>query len=220
MRNILVSWFLPILSFTVVVTVSIALIFPWVKDIFSKRDEIVKEENQLNEVLTPKLQILQTLNKEGLRTQLTQIELILPSNINAPFVFANIENLANQNEVGIEGLSYASSKKEEVLELGFIANGEPDSLANFVNSLEQATPLAVVNFYSQSKNENEPDTVSLKITSFYKTLPEKVGGVKESLKEWDKIEQETLSKIGDFQVYLPIGETTSQPVPVGKQNPF
>lgn len=224
------SWFFPILSALVVTAVSVGLIFPWVKDLSNKRKEINERKTQVNEVLQPKLKLLQNLDKEILRTQLSELELLLPSNIQTPYIFATIERLTGENEVSVKGLSYAGvekgkSKEESLLEtlnFNFIISGEVDSLVKFVNSLEKATPLFSINTYSQTKNEAEPDSVSLAISSFYKTLPEKVGGVKESLKEWSKDEKETLRKLEELNVYAPAvtEKPEAQSIPLGKSNPF
>lgn len=224
------SWFFPILSALVATAVSVGLIFPWAKDLLNKKKEINERKTQINEVLQPKLKLLQNLDKEILRTQLSELELLLPSNIQTPYIFATIERLGSENEVSIKGLSYAGVEKEKskeesllkTLNFNFIISGEVDSLVKFINSLEKVTPLFSINTYSQTKNEAEPDSVSLAISSFYKTLPEKVGGVKESLKQWTKSEQEILTKLEEFNVYAPTGteEPEVQPIPLGKPNPF
>lgn len=213
---------MPALSLTVVAILSLCLIYPWTKDVFSKRKEIDERQNQIDEVLQPKLTTLQDLDKEMLRTQLAKLELILPSTVQAPFVFASIESLAAENNIATEGLVYSFLDKEadEVVNFSFIAHGEPDSLNNFVNALEESAPLLAITIYDQSKIEGEPDSASLAVSSFYKTLPEKVGGVSEPLKAWGTKDQEVLGKIEGFKVYLPITETISEFILVGKENPF
>lgn len=223
------NWFLPILTAVVVVALSAGLIFPGVKDSLNKRGEIREKQTQVNEILRPKLKILQTLDKEILRAQLAQLELILPSSIQTPYIFTTIERLGGENEVAVEGLSYArlekgKSKEEsslETVEFNFIVSGEADSLVKFVNSLEKVTPLFSINTYDQTRNETESDTISLAISSFYRVLPEKVGGVKEPLKEWSKKEEEVLKKLEEFNVYAPEEEEAKiQSIPLGKLNPF
>lgn len=232
MRTTLISWLLPIISVTVVIAVSIVLIYPWAKDCFNKRQEIDETEKELEEILKPKLEVLKTLDKEILRTQLTKVALLLPNNIQAPYIFINIENLAAKNQVMVEGLSFAALEKgsvsikeensPEIIQLKFIAKGEQDSLVNFVSALETAAPLFGIDTYTQSKNEEEKNQSSLVIASFYKTLPEEIGGIKEPLEVWTKKDMQTLTKIEEFTVPTVTAneESTILSVPLGKQNPF
>ena len=231
MRTALTSWLLPIISIAVVVALSAGLIYPWAKDSFNKRKEISEKRNQLEQILEPKLELLQKLNKEVLQTQLAELELILPSSTQAPFIFASIENLAVENEVFVEGLSFAVAQKAktksgetpiEAIQLNFIAKGQSDSLVNFVDKLEQTAPLFGVDSYLQSENENEPDTLSLAISSFYKTLPQEIGGTKEPLEVWGKKELEALTKLEEFGVAVVNLETKEQieQIPLGKTNTF
>ncbi|MBM4402111.1 MAG: hypothetical protein FJ044_02605 [Candidatus Cloacimonetes bacterium] len=224
MRNFIISWFLPILSTTIVMVIVIALILPWTKDFFAKRKEINESEKQINEVLQPKLSFLQTLDKQALRIQLTNLELILPSKVQAPFIFATIESLAAANNVLVEGLIFSLPTKgaNEVINLSFIASGESDSLNNFVNSLEKTAPFLAITNYRQTKSEGEPDSALVAVSSFYKTLPEKVGGVSEPLEGWTKKELEALQKVNEFKtpaVSLS-EEVLTQTIPLGKPNPF
>lgn len=217
-------WLLPLLTISVVAALGVGLIYPWTKDVLLKREEIDERQNQIDEVLQPKLTTLQNLDKEMLRTQLAKLELILPSTVQAPFVFASIESLAAGNNVATEGLAHSFLDKEadEVVNFSFIAHGEFDSLNNFVNALEESTPLLAITSYAQSKIEGEPDSASLAVSSFYKTLPEKVGGVSEPLKAWGTKDQETLQKIEGFKT-PPVSlseEVFIQTIPLGKPNPF
>lgn len=220
----LTSWLLPVLSIIVVTAVSATLIYPWAKDAFAKRTEIAEKKTSLDEVLQPKLKLLETLDKEMLRSQLGKLEIILPSSIQTPYIFANIEKLAAENEVSVEGLSFVSqdAAKTEAVELHFIASGNSDSLINFVKTLEKSAPLFGVESYNQTKNEEKPDQTTISMLSFYKTLPEKVGEVREPLTAWTKKEIEALGKAEEFTV-LTVGiseESVAPTVPLGKQNPF
>lgn len=162
----------------VTVFVSILLIIFAVRPTIATITQInasIKEKNRLNTALEAKIDTLSALDKqyEDIGTQLSDLELIYPSNGNFSLLLANIESVLSRNSFSLVGVDFDKYSDKNVAftpkvlipwTMMIVAKGSTSNLVNLLKSLEALPMYPVVESFSYSDQKDSSGLTSFSIS--------------------------------------------------------
>lgn len=222
------EWGIPLFAFVSVIGVSFLVLYPGVTDYLAKRKEISEMKNSINNVLSPKIDILRKQDKSLLSDFLLTMEILVPSQPNVPGVFALIENSANNLGLKVSALTFSDStvatedQKREV-GISFTVVGEDDKLLTFAKNLSNVSPILKVSKMTLLAGaEGNLKSLNLSLNSPYLAIPSSLGEAVKPLQGLSSEDQKILEELKKtfLDPQKQPGFFAPTPMPVGKTNPF
>lgn len=226
-------WIFPIVSLFVVVISLVAIVYPWGKDAWQKKQEVEVEEKRLSEKLSSKLDLLMQINEKETKSNLDKVDLILPSFPQVPLLMQVLEEVASKSEIKIKSMQFKQVSEPTVeeqekgenqelvkLELSIFADWAQTSA--FLKKLEKVGRVVKIETFklvSSQKEGEEGYWVTLSLDAPYQSIPEDLGPIDEPLEAFTAKDSEMLSRIGDLEIYTLTPEEIEK-IPVGKENLF
>ena len=211
-------------------------VFGKIQGIFQQKQALLEER----EILTNKLTILDRLNEDSLRADLTTILTAVPTDKSVPSLFRAVEGVANATGVSVSTITVAGvgnvatgsaqpgqtavEKQIGAHVTPFVVNilGSFDNVQDFITMAPQVRRLMRIRTFAlQFPKDDTPLNVSLDMDVFYEPLPTSLGAVSQPIFDLTPQEKQALLTISDYPnagIVSDIGETPS--APVTKPNPF
>ncbi|MBU1110675.1 hypothetical protein KKB83_03600 [Patescibacteria group bacterium] len=207
-------------------------IYPWVRESYQMKAEIVEKEILLERKLMPKAELLGTLSEAVLDTSILILEEALPSFAHEWTAFAALESLARNSQVELGTLSVAVSSAEglgnqgggAVLQVPVIVDGDASQIVAFLKNTERAKRVLSLNNLEIESDEDKLH-VSADVLFPYLPLPKSFGAVEEALIGLGTADEEILAQVSKLNSYgtfiqSTIGEVGESEIGSGKEDPF
>lgn len=233
-RNAIVSVLLILFSL-------IGILFAVVPSI-GKMKELSGQMQELsgqNDTLRQKLEVLNALDEDALRQQLTNVLSAVPAERSFPTLFETVEGVAAQSGVAIEQMSLSggttlatpSAKKvseadrklgTRTIPFSVTVDGSLPAIEQFITVVPSVRRLLRIRTFSIAfPRDDRPVSVSMEMDAFYEPLPTSLGTVRSVLPTLSAADQEIISELTSMP--LVIAEQGTLPPPlIGrvKENPF
>lgn len=191
------------------------------------------------ETLQNKLNLLNTLDEETLRVQLTEVLSAVPAERSFPTVFETVEGVAAQTGVTVISMNLtggatlatpsaskvsAADKKlgTRTIPFSVAINGSLPAVQEFIALIPKVRRLFRIRVFSISfPKDLRPLTVSIEMDAFYEPLPATLGTAKTTLPTLTEADQAMVTRL----IELPLATFDSGAMPpplIGKikENPF
>ncbi|MFZ3301759.1 MAG: hypothetical protein WA152_03540 [Microgenomates group bacterium] len=156
--------------------------------------------NKSEATLRQKAQTLETV-AEILPGDVTFLDVVLPSKGSVLYGLSQIKNQALSNSIALSSLKTGTQIPESdgvsKISISFDAEGEEQSIYNFLNSFSKLLPLMNVDKVSLNKS-GDLARASVSVSVYSSELPKKIPALTESVKELTKDEIATLTELATY----------------------
>lgn len=211
---------LPVLTFTVIIVLSLTLGRFLVDKVFETRAKNAELQDK-NNLLEGKAELLTSLDSEGLKRQVSIASSASPGENPSVLLLSQIRTIAQENGLLVSnfqiGESQEPKKTGRVVAATANVEGSIFSVISFLRTLENATPLMKI---TDLKLTLSGGSVLAKVTavSSWNPLPSELGKVDSPISGISGTEQELLGKLSGLRLPQisqgPVGQ------PAGKPDPF
>lgn len=233
---------LPVITIAIVLVLTSYFLVPKISETQELLAKVDTEKKQLA-VMEKKAQKLKELENTSLAADFTRLEYILPSEKNLPVIIDSLSQLELENSVLIEGISLSpgllnnedinnSNKKtntpEDVGTLTFsiIVSGSQDNLLAFLSKLQSSSPYFKINSIRVDTTKGLIKA-SLNLSTYYQSLPTKLGKIDAPLKELSASQKKTLELTSNFLIFSslstqiePTNQSTASAQPTPEKSIF
>jgi len=222
------EWGMPFLACIITIVVFFLVLYPGTADYLLKRKEISAMKDSVNNVLGPKINILQKQDNALLSDYLLTMEILVPSQPNVPLIFTLIENSAKNLGLTVSSLAFSDSTastevQSQAVGVSFTVAGEDEKLLTFAKGLSAVSPILKVSKMTLlSSAEGNQKSLNISINSPYLAIPSSLGAANLPIQELSKEDQKTLEELKKtfLDPQKQQGFFAPTPMPVGKTNPF
>ncbi|MBM3205377.1 hypothetical protein FJZ41_00795 [Candidatus Shapirobacteria bacterium] len=225
----------PLLVVALIVIGSLLLLRPRIEIMVKARHDLLKDRRFLAD-LTQKLSALEGLARVELTEKTGVVLDILPPEKDVPRNLAAIKKLAlasglvvnsinvgNVGEIATVSAKQKSSKTkggESLPSLSFdvTVTGSLESMKNFINLTQNASPLMKINRLSIGQKNIQTPEAKIEIEAFFLLYPTSLGRTEQPLVAITAAEEKVYSRISNFVSFQSQGELPN--LPVGKENLF
>lgn len=214
----------------VVVGVALLVIYPWSRQVLTKRKRIPQEQEQLAK-LVDKLKVLNQVDEEQISQYLLDVEMVLPSQPRPPLVLASLETLAGKAGLKVSSSQYTGIEKGAVV-AEMTSEGGYEQVIEFVRSLQNAAPVLQVRSLKISQvragggagEQSSPEKQELMIVhaqAAFEEIVKDLGEIETPVKVLSPSEKQVLQKAQTLEKVLqPFDESTLEQMEKGRENPF
>ena len=212
---------------SVIFLISLIIIIPGIQSIFTTKGEISAKE-KVRDLYDQKINILSNQNLPGIKKDLTNSLLALPSIYDSPSLLNALEKIATASGVSISGLQFSqpssantSTTTTETATKNTFALSTTSDYAHVIalfKNFENTLPLFTIeNIGLRSGGEGSADlSLSFGISSYYQSLPTTLGDKATAVVDLNDLQKELLNALEGYSNYPLIPDTSG----VGKTNPF
>ncbi|KKR09377.1 MAG: hypothetical protein UT37_C0023G0009 [Parcubacteria group bacterium GW2011_GWA2_39_18] len=227
-KSLIKQWGISLLALAIAVGVSLFVLYPGITDFLSKHKEVSDMQNSINNVLVPKINILQKQNLALLSDYLLTMEILVPSQPNVPLIFTLIENSAKNLGLTVSSLAFSDSTastevQSQAVGVSFTVAGEDEKLLTFAKGLSAVSPILKVSKMTLlSSTDGNQKSLNISINSPYLAILSSLGAANLPIQELSKEDQKTLEELKKtfLDPQKQPGFFAPTPMPVGKSNPF
>lgn len=227
-KSLIKQWGMPLLALTIAIGVFFLVLYPGTTDYFSRRKEISEMKDSVNNVLGPKINILQKQDNALLSDYLLTMEILVPSQPNVPLIFTLIENSAKNLGLTVSSLAFSDSTasievQKQAVGVSFTVAGDDDKLLTFAKGLSTVSPILTVSKMTLlSSTEGNQKNLNISLNSPYLAIPSSLGAANLPIQELSKEDQKTLEELKKtfLDPQKQPGFFAPTPMPIGKTNPF
>ncbi|KKP69966.1 hypothetical protein A2X44_02010 [candidate division CPR3 bacterium GWF2_35_18] len=228
MNNILskVKEYLILIICGFISVISLVIIIPGIQSIFSTREEMTAKE-RTRDLYDQKIDILSSQNLPGIKKDLINSLLALPSSYDSPSLLNALEKIATASGVSISGLQFSQPSTagggEAVTTatkntFALSTNSDYAHIIALFRNFENTLPLFTIeNIGLRSGGEGSADlSLSFGISSYYQSLPTTLGDKTTPVADLAVSQKELLTALEGYSNYPLVPDTSG----VGKTNPF
>lgn len=212
---------IPCLTIIAVILLSVKFFIPGllqIQEILTK----VKQSNEQLTLLEKKVSKLTALENSPLKTDYEQLEQVLPSEKNIPFILSSLDSLEKQTNLTIDsfslkpGLLDKDSTKSanktktgvsEKLDFTLSLSGTDEQLNEFIRQLLTSVPLFNINNANYVKIGSQYKA-TFNVSTYFQNYPVSLGKIETPLTELTASQKSTWEKVKNYKT-LPLFEQIS-----------
>lgn len=215
---------LPVGSIAIGLLLLVLVVFPQVKDILGKNNELAKVNQDLTK-LQSKVEQLNSVNVESYKENLELSFIALPVDKDIPQAYNQITFLTSTNRLDQSSISFSNANSDPGKLSNFSVKlellGTLDDLKKFITVLESAPRIMQIKELEYTSGiSNQRARINLSLDIFFAKLPDVTATLEQDLPVISGKETELLTRIKDGADGILPGSSGDAPVPEGKENPF